>query len=103
MDPDYRRLIYTKNADDTLIGIIGTKAEAEEVKAWLAGFLKEKLGLELSQEKTLITYASQRVRFLGYDLRCWKGERRFHFHAWQGVVTIRTNSYQQKLLTMSSA
>lgn len=98
MDPDYRRLVYTRYADDTLIGIIGTKAEAKEVKAWLAYYLKEKLGLELSEEKTLITHASKRVRFLGYDIRRWKGERRFRFHAKQGVVTKRTSSYQLNLL-----
>ena len=98
MDPAYRRLVYTRYADDTLIGIIGTKADAMEVKAWLAHYLKEQLGLELSEEKTLITHASQRVRFLGYDIRRWKGERRLRFHTKQGVVTKRTSAYQLKLL-----
>lgn len=98
MDPDYRRLVYTRYADDTLIGIIGSKAEARNVKAWLAQYLKEKLGLELSEEKTLITHASKRVRFLGYDIRRWKGERRFRFAAKQGVVTKRTSAYQLNLL-----
>jgi group II intron reverse transcriptase/maturase len=98
MDPDYRRLVYTRYADDTLIGIIGSKAEATEVKAWLAHYLKEQLGLELSDEKTLITHATQRVRFLGYDIRRWKGERRLRFRAKQGVVTKRTGSYQLNLL-----
>ena len=51
MDPDYRRLVYTRYADDTLIGIIGSKAEATEIKAWLANYLKEQLGLELSTRK----------------------------------------------------
>jgi group II intron reverse transcriptase/maturase len=98
MDLDFRRLVYTRYADDALIGIIGTKAEALEVKAWLADYLKKELGLELSEEKTLITHASKRVRFLGYDIRRWKGERRFRFHAKQGTVTKRTSSYQLSLL-----
>ena len=102
MDPDYRRLVYTRYADDTLIGIIGSKADAIEIKAWLGNYLREQLGLELSEEKTLITHASQRVRFLGYDIRRWKGERRLRFHAKQGittrVVTKRTSSYQLNLL-----
>jgi hypothetical protein len=51
------------------MGFIGSKAEAEEIKAKLARFLRETLGLELNQDKTLITHArSQRARFLGYDI-----------------------------------
>jgi group II intron reverse transcriptase/maturase len=70
MDPGYRRLRYTRYADDQLLGLIGSKAEAEEIKAKLAYFLRETLGLELNQQKTLITHArSQPARFLGYDIR----------------------------------
>ena len=69
MDPGYRRLRYLRYADDHMLGFIGPKAEAEEIKARLAAFLRETLGLELSQAKTLITHArSQRARFLGYDI-----------------------------------
>jgi group II intron reverse transcriptase/maturase len=69
MDPGYRRLKYTRYADDHILGFTGPKAEAEEIKAKLARFLRETLGLELNQNKTLITHArSQRARFLGYDI-----------------------------------
>jgi hypothetical protein len=69
MDPGYRRLKFIRYADDILLGYTGPKAEAEEVKARLARFLRETLGLELNQDKTLITHArSQRARFLGYDI-----------------------------------
>ena len=69
MDPGYRRLKYIRYADDHILGFIGPKAEAEEIKARLAAFLRETLGLELNQQKTLITHArSQRARFLGYDI-----------------------------------
>src|SRR5215510_11890092 len=69
MDPGYRRLKYTRYADDHILGFIGPKAEAEEIKGRLAAFLRETLGLELNQDKTLITHArSQRARFLGYDI-----------------------------------
>jgi hypothetical protein len=40
-----------------LLGFIGPKAEAEQIKARLATFLRETLGLELNQDKTLITHA----------------------------------------------
>ena len=72
MDPGYRRLKYTRYADDHIIGFTGPKAEAEEIKARLAEFLRETLGLELNQDKTLITHArTQRARFLGYDISVW--------------------------------
>ncbi|MGP3921369.1 reverse transcriptase domain-containing protein [Nonomuraea sp. 10N515B] len=69
MDHGYRRLRYIRYADDHILGFTGPKAEAEEIKAKLARFLRETLGLELNQDKTLITHArSQRARFLGYDI-----------------------------------
>jgi len=72
MDPGYRRLKYLRYADDHILGFIGPKAEAEETKARLAAFLRETLGLELNQAKTLITHArTQRARFLGYDITVW--------------------------------
>jgi hypothetical protein len=56
-------------ADDHLLGFTGPKAEAEEIKARPARFLRETLGLELNQQKTLISHArSQPARFLGYHV-----------------------------------
>jgi hypothetical protein len=69
MDPGYRRLLYVRYADDHLLGFIGPKAEAEEIKEKLAEFLRETLALELNQDKTLITRARTRAaRFLGYEI-----------------------------------
>jgi group II intron reverse transcriptase/maturase len=68
-DPGFRRLRYARYADDHLLGFTGPKAEAEEIKARLAQFLRDDLKLELSQEKTLITHArSGAARFLGYEI-----------------------------------
>ena len=69
MDSGYRRLRYSRYADDHILGFIGPKAEAEEIKAKLARFLRETLRLELNQAKTLISHArTQPARFLGYDI-----------------------------------
>jgi group II intron reverse transcriptase/maturase len=69
MDPGYRRLTYCRYADDILLGFIGPKAEAEEIRSRLARFLRETLALELNQAKTLITHARTRAaRFLGYEI-----------------------------------
>jgi group II intron reverse transcriptase/maturase len=68
-DPDFRRLRYVRYADDFLLGYVGTKAEAEEIKRQLQKFLQEELKLELSEAKTLITHArSEAARFLGYKV-----------------------------------
>lgn len=68
-DPEYRRLHYVRYADDTLLGFVGPKAEAEEIKQKLGEFLHDHLKLELSEEKTLITHAhTQKARFLGYEI-----------------------------------
>ena len=65
----YRRLRYVRYADDFVLGFIGPKAEAEQIKASLETFLSDSLKLELSREKTLITHAtSQAAKFLGYEL-----------------------------------
>ena len=68
-DPDYRRLRYVRYADDFVLGFIGPKAEAKQIKEYLETFLCDSLKLELSKEKPLITHAtSQAARFLGYEL-----------------------------------
>ncbi len=73
-DENYRRMKYVRYADDFLIGIIGTKEEAEKIKADLATFIRDKLDLTLSQEKTLITHNSNKIRFLGYDIFVNQGD-----------------------------
>jgi group II intron reverse transcriptase/maturase len=68
-DPGYRRLRYIRYADDHLLGFIGPKAEAEEIKRRLTDFLRNDLALELAQDKTLITHARTRAAtFLGYEI-----------------------------------
>ena len=68
-DPGFRRLHYTRYADDHLLGFTGPRAEAEQIKDRLAAFLRDDLKLELSPEKTLITHArTGAARFLGYAI-----------------------------------
>jgi group II intron reverse transcriptase/maturase len=76
-DPGYRRLRYVRYADDALFGFTGPKAEAEEIKASLASFLRDDLKLELSGEKTLITHArTQAAKFLGYEVTVAHDDRK---------------------------
>ena len=68
MDNEYKRLQYVRYADDWICGVIGSKADAEKVKSDIKKFLSEKLKLELSEEKTLITNAHDKAHFLGFDV-----------------------------------
>ena len=67
-DEQYKRIQYTRYADDFLIGVIGSKEDAEQIKQDVKAFLQEKLKLEMSDAKTKITHTGDRARFLGYDI-----------------------------------
>lgn len=75
MDNDFRRLQYVRYADDFIIGYIGSKNEAIEIKNQIAEFLKNVLKIDLSLEKTLITNAKDKARFLGYDIYVSNNDR----------------------------
>jgi hypothetical protein len=71
------RLKYVRYADDFLLGFVGPRSEAEEIKQQLREFLHDELKLELSEEKTLITHArSEAARFLGYEITTLQEDRR---------------------------
>ena len=68
MDANYKRLKYVRYADDFLIGIIGSKQDAIKIKEDVKMVLNDKLALELSDEKTLITHSEKAAKFLGYEI-----------------------------------
>ena len=67
IEPHFKRLQYNRYADDFVVGIIGSKEDAQRVKADIKQFLQEKLGLVLSEEKTKVTHSAKLIRYLGYD------------------------------------
>lgn len=68
MDGDFKRMRYVRYADDFLIGVIGSKEDCVKAKEDIKNFLLDKLKLELSDEKTLITNGHDRAKFLGYEV-----------------------------------
>jgi group II intron reverse transcriptase/maturase len=91
-DPGYRRLRYVRYADDQLLGFVGPKAEAEQIKARLTTFLRDDLKLELSQTKTLITHArTGAARFLGYEITVQHADHKITGgrRATNGVIGLR--------------
>lgn len=67
-DNQYKRIQYVRYADDFIIGVIGSKEDAENIKKDVKDFLMSKLKLQMSDTKTKVTHSSDRARFLGYDI-----------------------------------
>jgi len=93
-DTTYKNLQYVRYCDDFIIGLCGSKTDAEKLKADLTVFLEEKLKLKLSDTKTKITHTTQKARYLGYDIavshsqaikRTKKGYRK---RAYKGMVML---------------
>ncbi len=73
-DPDFRRLKYVRYEDDFLLGLIGTKQDAELIKKRIKQFLQG-IELKMSEEKTLITHAqSGKARFLNYHINLMRSD-----------------------------
>lgn len=108
IDEMFRRLKYVRYADDFLIGVIGTKAECEKIKADITLFMAEKLKLEMSQEKTLITNAQYPAHFLGYDITAQRSddhrrskESGLQRRSFNGNITLKV-SYETVLKRLQS-
>ena len=107
-DPDYRRLHYVRYADDWLLGFVGSKREADEIKAQMRTFLHDKLQLALSDSKTHITHAkTHQAHFLGYALsaitsdtyRCRNTRRingQIELKVPRAVIAARTARYRKR-------
>lgn len=84
-DANYRRLRFLRYADDLLLGFVGPRHEAVEIKAKLGEFLQS-LKLELSEAKTLLTHAqSGAAKFLGYEVVILNNN---HKHDWRDQRSI---------------
>ena len=67
IDPTYKTLQYNRYADDFVVGVIGSRADAEKVKRDIKAFLCDELKLTLSDEKTKVSHSGDMIRYLGYD------------------------------------
>ncbi len=68
-DPNFKRLRYVRYADDFLIGVTGSRTEAEEIEQAVRNFIVSKLGLEIAESKTGIRHArDEGARFLNYEI-----------------------------------
>lgn len=67
IDPGYKTLQFNRYADDFVVGIIGSRKDAERVKTDIRDFLANTLKLTLSEEKTKITHSGELINYLGYQ------------------------------------
>jgi len=84
--PRHRKLKRRKNmppiprtivrfADDFVILVRGTREDAEKIKDDLAQFIAERMQMNLSKEKTLITHIDEGFDFLGFNIRRFRDLR----------------------------
>ena len=103
MDPGYRRLLYCRYADDFVLGVIGSKQEAEAIRLEVQEFLRTELALEVAEEKSGVHHATDGVEFLSYRVRTWgkrnggRAMRRIKLH---GRHTTRRNTSQNIQLSV---
>ena len=62
----YHNFKHSRYADDFVIGVLGPHSMAIEIRHKVKDFLKEKLDIQLSINKTKITHVSIGIFFLGY-------------------------------------
>lgn len=86
---DDRNIAYIRYADDFLIAVKGSREDCDAIKAELTEYLQSSLKLTLSEEKTLVTHSSKRVRFLGYDVSVRRSQE------------VRTDSMGRKSRTLN--
>jgi len=67
-DENYRKLQYVRYADDFVIGVIGSKSDAERTAQEVTEFLINDLKLSISAEKSGIRHVKKGFDFLGYHL-----------------------------------
>ena len=111
MDENFRRLQYVRYADDFLIGIIGAKEDAQAVKQEIGTYIAGQLKLELSDEKTLVTKATDRAKFLGFEIRVTpqsnhtkktKSGSTARNYSGHVMLEVPTSAIQKKLLELGA-
>lgn len=101
MDENFKRMYYVRYADDFIIGIIGPKKDAEEIKENVGNYLKLELDLTLNLEKK-VTNLKDTIKFLGYIITKSKGKpykykRRYGKEKWREVKVIRGGGIYLKM------
>jgi group II intron reverse transcriptase/maturase len=64
-DPNFKRIMYLRYADDFIILVAGSSNDAKMIKNRICDILDKRCGLELNKEKTVVTATKDGFKFLG--------------------------------------
>jgi RNA-directed DNA polymerase len=98
--PSYRMIRY---ADDFVVLVRGTEAQAHQVKEQTAEFMREQMRLTLSPEKTAITHVDDGFELLGFRVKRapWRGKKRVAY-TFPSQRALRAVMHRIKTLTNRS-
>jgi group II intron reverse transcriptase/maturase len=83
-DPDYKRIMYVRYADDFVILLVGTLKDAEKIRSMIKEFLLNQCGL---MEKTIITRLRDGFHFLGAF--CFKEDNNSIFNQSKNQLKVK--------------
>jgi group II intron reverse transcriptase/maturase len=85
-DPDHRKALYVRYADDFLLGFVGPKKDAFLVLQQIAAFVESELKMCLHPMKSGVKHHEQGTIFLGYHLLgCYTAKYQFNEERGQRV------------------
>jgi RNA-directed DNA polymerase len=87
---EYKRLKYCRYADDFILGITGTKADAKEIMQKVVAFLHDELSLQISEKKSGIKLAKKGISFLSYHIHRWRSDKTIRTKVKKAYTTKRT-------------
>jgi RNA-directed DNA polymerase len=98
--PSHRMIRY---ADDFVVLVRGTEAQAHAIKEQTAEFMAEQMRLTLSPEKTAVTHVDDGFDLLGFRVKraSWRGKKRVAY-TFPTQRALREVTYRIKTLTNRS-
>ena len=93
LDPNYRRSMYIRYADDFVVLFEGPKSEALTIRDKIKDFLHKNVGLELNMDKTIVSHMNEGFNFLGAHIKTLKNvDFRMKTKTSNGIpITMRAN------------
>src|SRR5579863_9989003 len=95
------RVSYARYADDFVVVVKGTRAEAESIREELREFLDKGLRLTLNMEKTHVTHVNDGFVFLGHRIIRKRGDRG-HMRVVTGIPFKSSRRFADELTSMLS-
>jgi group II intron reverse transcriptase/maturase len=98
LDPAFRRLHYCRYADDTLVGVTGSKHDAMAIMEQMKAFTKNTLHLSIAEGKSKISHAPEGTVFLGYEVISKTVDRQKRVMARSGLRTANRTLVEEMVL-----